>query len=102
MSRQRKYTNEFKKEAVALAMDSPSISSVAESLGMPKATLHKWVNQTKDNEGEKVELVDGKVIKVKTRDLMDENKSLKKRLNRLEQEKAILKKAAQYFAAELE
>jgi transposase-like protein len=32
---------------------------------------------------------------------MDENKLLKKRLARLEQEKAILKKAAQYFAAEL-
>jgi len=33
--------------------------------------------------------------------LIEENQQLKKRLARLEQEKAILKKAATYFAKEL-
>ena len=34
--------------------------------------------------------------------LIEENQQLKKRLARLEQEKALLKKAATYFAKELE
>lgn len=101
MSKQRRYTREFKKEAVALAMDSSSLSSVAESLGVPKATLHNWVSIAKDDEEQEVKAPDGSITKVKVSDIMSENKSLKKRLARLEQEKAILKKAAQYFAAEL-
>jgi transposase-like protein len=34
--------------------------------------------------------------------VLDENKELKRKVARLEQEKAILKKAATYFAAELQ
>jgi transposase-like protein len=40
MSKQnRSYTDEFKKEAIALAMDSPSVVSAAKSLGIKKLGL---------------------------------------------------------------
>lgn len=41
MSKQmRKYSNEFKQEAVSLALKSASISHTARELGIPMATLH--------------------------------------------------------------
>jgi transposase-like protein len=43
----RKYTEEFKKEAVHLALKSPAISHAAESLGIPAGTLYSWVEQLK-------------------------------------------------------
>lgn len=43
MSRQlRKYTNEFKQEAIKLALQSLSIVKTANELGVPAATLHTW------------------------------------------------------------
>ena len=46
MSKQnRSYTNDFKREAIALAMDSSSIVSAARSLGIPERILHAWVQK---------------------------------------------------------
>lgn len=95
----RKYTPEFKQEAVRLALNSPSVLSAAQSLGMPEATLHTWVQKAKRT-GEVADLDSGKPINVG--EVIRENQKLKKELARLEQEKAILKKAATYFAKELE
>jgi transposase-like protein len=39
----RKYTNEFRQEAVNLALKSPSIINTAKELGIPTATLHTWI-----------------------------------------------------------
>ena len=39
----RSYTSEFKREAVKLALNSTSVLSAANDLGMPDATLHTWV-----------------------------------------------------------
>ncbi len=48
MSRQiRKYTKEFKIEAVNLALKSPTISVTARELGLPVATLHTWIKPLK-------------------------------------------------------
>ena len=38
-----KYTNEYKLEAVNLALRSPSISGIAKDLGIPISTLHTWI-----------------------------------------------------------
>ncbi len=95
----RQYTAEFKREAVQLALNSPTVLSAANDLGMPEATLHTWVQKAKRS---------GDIVKpnaenpVTVGKLVEENLQLKKRLARLEQEKAILKKAATYFAKELE
>lgn len=95
----RRYSAEFKREAIQLALQSPSVIGAARDLGMPEATLHTWVQQAR-GQGEVRDPTSQQSVNVG--ELMDENRALKKRLARLEQEKAILKKAATYFAKELE
>lgn len=46
----RKYTKEFKQEAVRLALKSPSIGDTAKELGIPTATLHTWIHALKKPE----------------------------------------------------
>lgn len=94
----RQYTPEFKQEAVQLALNSPSVISAANNIGMPEATLHTWVQKAKRS-GEFIDATTEKPANVGK--LVEENQELKRRLARLEQEKAILKKAAAYFAKEL-
>lgn len=99
MSRQaRNYTKEFKQEAINLALNSSSVSQAAKDLGIPEATLHTWVFKAKQR-GEVSLPTTSEPINVGK--LVEENQKLKKQLARLEQEKAILKKAATYFAKEL-
>jgi len=90
-----KYTDEYKLEAVSLALKSPSISATAKELGIPVATLHGWIKALKNK------------IKLSTIDvhgakdmatLIEENRHLHKELAIAKEEKEILKKAAAYFA----
>lgn len=91
----RKYTNEFKQEAVKLALQKPSISSAAKDLGIPAATLHGWISALK---------VSKQVAPVNSSNaidpavLLEENRRLQKENSILKEEKEILKKAAAYFA----
>ena len=96
----RHYSKEFKEEAVKLALSSVSVTSAAKELGIPDATLHTWVHTAKSQGNRSIEH-NGRVDHVNVGQLINENQALKKRLARLEQEKAILKKAATYFAKEL-
>lgn len=98
----RSYTKEFKEEAIKLALSSVSISSAAKELGVPAATMYSWIEQAKKSGKQAVSSADGVVKHVNVAEVLEEVKSLKKQLKRLEQEKAILKKAAAYFAQELE
>lgn len=102
MSRVNKsYTSEFKDGAIKLALSSVSVTQAAKDLGMPEATLHTWVNKAKQSGSAAVKMPDGAVNNVNVSAVINENVELKKRVARLEQEKAILKKAATYFATEL-
>jgi len=94
----RSYTAEFKREAVELALNSSSIVQAAKDLGMPEATLHTWVHKAKKM-GKCTNPATDKSVDIGK--LIEENQQMKNRLARLEQEKAILKKAATYFAKEL-
>ena len=91
----RKYTKEFKQEAVNLALKSPSIVNTAKELGIASATLHSWVNALKRK---------GNLAAVDTNSskdmatLVEENRRLHKELAIAKEEKEILKKAAAYFA----
>lgn len=88
----RRYTKEFKEEAIKLALKSPCISSTATGLDIPKATLNTWLTEYKKSVG--INDANGKDIAA----LIAENRSLHKELARIREEKEILKKAATYFA----
>ncbi len=95
MSRKvKRYTNEFKLEAVNLALKSPSISEVAKELGVPIATLHGWINALKEKPPSSQQKSTGTQMAA----LIEENRRLQKELARTKEEREILKKAAAYFA----
>lgn len=96
----RKYSKEYKEESAKLAISYGNINKAADELGIPRPTLHEWVNKAKARGG--YENDSGLFQPIDVAKVLEENKELKKRLARLEQEKLILKKAATYFARELE
>ncbi len=89
----KRYTAEFKEGAIKMALNSPSVTSVAKNLGIPDATLNTWVRHAKKIGQVEVSTSNDKVNNVDISEVIDENLELKKRVARLEQEKAILKKA---------
>ena len=98
MARQhRKYTKEFKQEAVNLALKSPSITKTAKELGIPIGTLHTWVEQLKGKTKSNAVPVDMN-SSADIAALLEENRRLHKENVVLKEEKEILKKAAAYFA----
>ncbi len=91
----KKYTKEFKQEAVNLALKSPSLKSTANELGVPVATLYTWIYALKKKGVlAKVDSEGGKDMAA----LIEENRRLHKALAIAQEEKEILKKAATYFA----
>ena len=50
MIRSRTYTQEFKEEAIRLALETGCASETARQLGIPDSTLHTWIQKSrKDN-----------------------------------------------------
>ena len=96
----RKYTAEYRAEALKLALSSSSVSGAAKDLGMPAATLHTWVTQAKALGEQQLELKNGDKTSVNVGELLEETRQLRKRIARLEQEKGILKKATAFFVRE--
>ena len=93
MGKQRKYDREFKMNAVRLYHDrGKNLREVAESLGIPAATLCTWVKQNKI-EGEGSFRGSGKV-----RASNEEFYRLKKELADVKEERDILKKAMAIFS----
>jgi transposase len=94
----RRYTKEFRDEAINLALKSPSISSTAIELGIPAGTLHTWIENLKDSSASPSHKTPDKP---NMSALIEENRRLNKELARVREEKEILKKAAAYFAQHL-
>lgn len=101
----RVYSADFKENATQLALRSPSIEVAARELGIPKQTLYSWIIKFKKGQlpkckpeldRPKMESLQSNVVS-----LMEENRRLNKTVAVLLEEKAILKKAAAYFAKEL-
>lgn len=99
----KQYTQEFKLEAIRLLNESDKpVVQVARELGIRVNQIYKWKKQL-DEKSTKAFTRTRKVSdqpQSKT-NLADENKALKRKIERLEAEKDILKKAAAYFAKDL-
>lgn len=93
-TKQPPYSAEFKESAVKLAVESDqSVAQTARNLDVNANTLHTWVNQYHRKPVASKETLD-------QQHLYDELKQLRKENKRLQEERAILKKAAAYFASE--
>jgi len=90
-NKQRRFADEFRREAVRLTMTSGrSVGRVADDLGIAKSTLSRW-----RSEREQSDLLEGP-----HEDAVKELARLRKENEILLQERDILKKAAAFFAKE--
>ena len=91
----RKFTQEFKDDAVSLVIDQGySCAEVARRLGVSDNNVNRWVRQYRQRH--EVESADGLSREQMEAELM----RLRKENKRLEMERDILKKAAAFFANE--
>jgi transposase len=90
-----KYDQQFKEEAVRLALSSTQpIAKTARDLGIKESLLYHWVSKTKD----KAPVITDE--KGHQANLVDELNRLRKENARLKEEREILKKATAFFAKE--
>jgi transposase len=95
LGRPSKYSPEFKRDAVALALSSgKSINQTARELGMSHETLRTWVKQHRIDQGhgEPGELTSAE---------REELRRLRRQVADLHAERDILRRAAAYFAREM-
>ena len=95
MKSRKKYSKEFKLDAVSLVIEQDySIADAARSLGINANMLGRWVKAHKIEEGQAFR-GNGKLTPEQ-----EEIRKLKAQVKRLEMERDILKKATAFFAAE--
>lgn len=93
MGTRRKFTDEFKREAVKLASrPGVTVTTVARELGVERSVLRAWIRKTEEG---RYEPAPGKPLKS---DSQAENEQLRRELARVKMERDILKKALGYFA----
>lgn len=93
MKERKQYTKEFKEGAARLVTEQGrTIADAAKSLGVSPWTLSRWVRAAK-TEGRDAFRGHGQ-----RPPLEQENFELRQQVKQLEEERAILKKAAAYFA----
>ena len=86
-----KHTDEFKREAVRIALSSGlPRDRVASDLGIGRSTLSKWLAQYRPAE----------LVSAPQTDLARENERLRLENRVLKEERDILKKATQFFASQ--
>lgn len=96
MGKRKRFSQEFKVEAVRLLeAGSRPASELARQLGIPRNRLYKWQEQVRKNGGG---AFPGSGHR---RGSGSELARLKQELERVKEERDILKKAAAYFAKEL-
>ena len=95
MTERKKYSKEFKLDAVSLVTEQGYIrSEAARSLGINANMLGRWVKEQESDDGQAFR-GNGKLTPEQ-----EEIRKLKTQVKRLEMEKDILKKATVFFAAE--
>ena len=92
--KRRKFTREFKEEAVKLITEQGyKITEAARNLGIDSNVLGRWKRELEGSEKDASGLQGGSVMQAELNRLRKENK-------RLKMEREILKKAAVFFAKE--
>jgi len=93
MGSKRRFSREFKVEAVKLVLDGGvSVAQAARDLGVTQNLLHTWKRKYKEDPSF------GRDSRLTAE--QEEIRRLTRELKRVEQERDILKKAAAYFAKE--
>lgn len=96
MTERKQFSAEFKREAVRLLETSKKQpSDLARELGVGRNQLYKWKDQL-SRRGKRAFLGHGRRL-----ESSDEVTRLREELERVKEERDILKKAAAYFAKEL-
>ena len=97
MSTRKVYTAEFKREAVRLSeQPDVSVKQIAEELGVSEYSLYTWRRLARE-QGSLAFPGNGKIALTEEQ---RENQRLRKELERVKQERDILKKAVGFFARE--
>jgi transposase len=95
LGRPSKYSPEFKRDAIALALSSgKSINQTARELGMSHETLRNWVKQARIDQGQGAP---GELTSAEREEL----RQLRREVADLHAERDILRRAAAYFAREM-
>ena len=95
MTTRKKYSKEFKLDAVSLVLDQPyTRAAAARSLGINQNMLGRWIKEHESEDGQSFR-GNGKLSPEQ-----EQIRDLKSQVKRLELEKEILKKATVFFAAE--
>jgi transposase len=95
MTKRKKYSKEFKLDAIALVQDQNyNIAEAARNLGLTAQMLGRWIKEAEGDEGQAFR-GSGKLTPEQ-----DEIRKLKAQVKRLEMEREILKKATVFFAKE--
>jgi transposase len=96
--RYRRYTDEFKVEAVRLS-ESVGAAVASKRLGIPDGSLRNWINRSRGGKLESAER--GRVpVKRTLAEVEAENDRLRRELESTQLDLEIVKKAAAYFAKE--
>ena len=84
----RKFTEEFKQEAIKLVTEGGlSVRRAASDLGIGESTLEKWIKIRREESPEEISMTE-----------KEELRHLRKEVAQLRMERDILKKATAYFA----
>ena len=94
------YPKEFRRDVIAVARQGDqSIAQVAKSFGVSESCLSRWLRIADREDGLAAAPADP--ASVGEANLVAENRELRKRAQRLEQENEILRRATAYFARDV-
>ncbi|MGH7853178.1 MAG: transposase [Candidatus Binatia bacterium] len=98
MAKRKKFTPDFKREAVRMMISSGKApADIARELGIHRNQLYKWKEQLGNGVARASRTAGGRSSNGR-----DELTRLRQELERVKEERDIFKKAAAYFAKELE
>ena len=91
----RKYTEEFRQQALNLAKDLGSVAEASKQLGISEANIYSWKNRS---QGAPTAVQPDRKIAVNQSELLGEIERLRRENSQLKKVNYILKSAAAFFS----